>query len=107
MGDEIEQLVRGMNILGIAAGEKKQAKDVAEATGVMQHFAQRDGLFIGRKFGNVLPNVIIEREVALLGSDHDAGGGKLLGDAAHVEDGFRSERDAKFEAGFAVSPLVD
>ncbi len=43
----------------------------------------------------------------MFGGEDDAGGGELLGDAAHVEDGLRRERDTQFEAGRAVALLVD
>src|SRR5580700_12235598 len=73
----------------------------------MEHLAEGDRLSVRRKLRNVLSDVIIEREVALLGSEDHAGGGKLFRDAAHVEDGLRSERHAEFKAGGAIRFFVD
>src|SRR5579859_2635442 len=104
--DEIEKFVRRVNVLGVAASQEKKAENVAQTAGVVQHLPKRDGLAIGGQFRDIFVHIIIEGEETLLGGKHDAGGGELLGHRAHVENGLRGNRNAKFETCTSVAPLV-
>src|SRR5215472_2910714 len=105
--EQIEQFACRMDVLGVPASEKEQAQDVSEAAGVMQHFAQRDGFAVRGNFWDILADVVIEREESLLGGENHAGCRELLGDAAHVKNGFRRESNAKLEASGSVAFLVN
>ena len=66
-----------------------------------------DGLVVNGHFGNVVTDVVVEIEFALLCEEKDTGGSELFGGRGDVEDGVGGDRDIVFKVGHAVALLVD
>src|ERR1043165_8180258 len=73
------RLVRGHAIDGDAR-EREQRQVIANSAGVIQEVQNRDfPAGINRQLRNILANIIIELELALLRKKQNAGSGELLG----------------------------
>ena len=79
---------------------------VAEPAGVMQQVADRDRPEIARDFGEILLDLVVERQLPVLCQEHDGHRGELLGDRADVEHRPGRDRHAELDAGEPVSSGV-
>ena len=74
---------------------------------MVNEVANGDGLVVDGHFGNVVTNIVVEREFATLGEQKDACGGELLGCGGNVEDGIWRNRNCIFKIGKTVPLLVN
>ena len=81
--------------------EKSEA--VIRTQNVMEQVADSDRTLVCRYLRQVVADVVIERKLARLGEQQDAGGCELLGDRADVEHGFGRDRHAVVEVCPAVT----
>jgi hypothetical protein len=74
-----EHVVIGDEVARVApAGKSEQRPLVADAAGVMDQMADCDALAEVRQFRHVLPDVVVQRQLAVLGEQQDGHGGELL-----------------------------
>ncbi len=102
-----ENVALGDHIIHPPAGQSQQVPLVPQPAGVMDQVAQRDRLPEVRHFGHMPPNVIVERELALLGQQEDRHRSELLGDGSDVEDRGWADRDLVLEIGQAIAATID
>jgi hypothetical protein len=72
---------------------------------VIEHVADRQRRAVVGELGNVLPDLIVERELAIAGEEQHRGRGELFRHRACFEDGVAAVRDAALEIGQAEALL--
>ena len=106
--DDGENVGVGDEVLRVTpAGQAEQRPLVAQAAGVVHHFAQGNCLAEVGQLGNVFVDIVVEGELALLLQQEDGERCELLGHGGDVEDGLRGDGDVVVEVGHAVAALVD
>jgi hypothetical protein len=69
--------------------------------------ANRDWLSVRLQLGHVLSRLVVDRQLVLVGEEHDAGCCELLRDRGDVEHRRGRERHAQLEVRSAIGMLVD
>ncbi len=113
-GDEVERGLAPGDVehvrLGVHAAGPRPAADggdaapVPQATRVIEHVADRERRSVVGQFGDVLTNLIVERQLAVAREQHHRRGGELLGDGSGFEDRLRRNRHVVLEVGHPVAP---
>ena len=85
-----------------AAGHAHEVQEFAQARRVREKMTDLDGLVEGWQLGNVLADVVVQRQQPALLLQHDGEGGELLRGRADVGAGLRRERDRVGEVGHPV-----
>src|SRR3954468_21663277 len=109
MGDEVERRGRRVNLASRASAlDAEQAPLVAESAGMREQVADRDrpAAEVG-DFREVLPNVIVERELPVLREEDDRARRELLGARAALEHGGVRVGHAVLEVRRAIALRVE
>jgi len=79
LGHKWPTTVQGWKTRGvIPAGQQQKIPLIAQAAGMMKQLAERDRAAEIRKFRDVLPDGIVERDLAVLRQHQDCSRGELL-----------------------------
>lgn len=85
--------------------ELDQEEGVAEAGGMRHELPNGDAIPPVRPLGHVLPHFVVQRQLSLIGEEHDAERRKRLGDRRGIEDGGWRNRELLFEVRHPVAAL--
>src|SRR5579859_3905355 len=83
------------------AGNSGYRSPVAKSAAMVHHMTKQDWSAIIGDFGNVLMDVVIQRQLALLFKQEDRCSRKLFGDGAGLADGSGGHRNMMFHIGHA------
>src|SRR5262249_1115950 len=83
-------------------GEINQRQEITQSAGLVEHLTQCDAMTVVGKLGNILADIVVERQKSLLLCQHDGCRCELFRHRGHVEDGSGRKRTAGFEAGLSV-----
>src|SRR5208282_673543 len=106
-GDDGQGIVVGGDAVGVDSRQIHEGQVVAHAARMVQQVQDGDGLAVIGQLRNVLANVVVHGELALLLEQQDARGSELLGSRADVKDGLWRDGDVLFQVGQAVASGVD
>ena len=107
-GNEVDEVGIVVNSFGdVDTCKVEQGEGVTQATGVVNKVANGDGMIVDRHFGDVVTDVVVEGELAILGEQKDAGCGELFGCGGNVEDGIWRNRNCISKIGKTVTLLVN
>src|ERR1044071_963784 len=76
----------------------QQVEVVPEAAGMVQQMPDGDGPGVAGNLREVLLNLIVQRQLAVLGQEHHRKRGELLGHRADIEDGGGSNGELELDA---------
>ncbi len=85
------------------AGQRQQAPLLAQPAAMGKQVADRDRHAIVRHLRQIAPDIIVEREFAVLNQQQHGGGGELLGERAGLKDRVRCDRHRVLEIGQAIA----
>ena len=101
--DRPEAVVVVREVGVVEAVDREEPRVVPQAARVVEQVTQRDGPAVDGHLGDVLADVVVERELAVLHEEQDGERRELLGDGADVEDRVRADGDVVLEAREAVA----
>jgi hypothetical protein len=103
--EQLQHVVIGDQVAGITpAREAQQVPLVADSARVVRQVPDGDLLSEVRQLRHVLPDVVVQRQLAVLSEQQDRRAGELLRDRSHVKDGGRGQPDVMIQIGHAVRP---
>ena len=103
-GQDIQHVLMGVRaVLPAPTRNLRDAAPVAQTARVIQQVPQGDDGTVVRNLGNVLPNVVIERERAFEREQDNGRGGELLRDRSGLEDRGRRVGNVVLQVGHPVS----
>ena len=104
---EAENVVVGNDVVHPPAGERQQAPLIAQAARVQQQVSDGNRLAEVVHLGQMLADVIVERQLAVLLQQQNGKRRELLRDRRDVKNGVGLDRAALLEIGHAVGLLVN
>src|SRR4051812_47840296 len=108
MLEEIEGRRRRVHLRSWPATlEAEQAPLVAQAAGVREQVADGDALAEVGYLGEVFPDVVVERQLAVLRQQDERRRGELFGDRTALEHRLLGDRRAILEVGHAIAVRVE